>query len=59
MKNNDYIVNYNKTHFKTITIQFNPSVSDDDKKIYEYIRSKTNMNAYIKSLVVEDMKNSK
>lgn len=53
---NEYIKKYNREHFKTITIQFNPSVVEQDKIIYDFIKQQPNMNVYLKNLVLKDMK---
>lgn len=44
---------YRKENVKQITMRFFPS--EEDQAIYDWIKSKDNMNEYLKSLVLADM----
>lgn len=48
---------YRKENVKQITMRFFPS--EEDQAIYDWIKSKDNMNEYLKSLVLADMDGQK
>lgn len=48
---------YRKKSVKQIVMRFYPG--EDDAELYEWIKSHRNVNEYLKSLVREDMQNSR
>lgn len=48
---------YRKKSVKQIVMRFYPG--EDDAALYEWIKSHRNVNEYLKSLVREDMQNSR
>lgn len=53
MKNNQYIIDYNRNKTKLITIRLN---KEKDKDIIEFLNYMENVNGYIKLLIRDQIK---